>query len=166
MESDLFHSSQTSVCLSRAKIAGVVPAHPAICSRNWQPTTREAVNRSCFEFWRAPTQTTALGAAEAMDRLRRRNPSSRTHATSLKHPRPPRVPTFQPQPASRSLQEPEPSSPGPCLTPTVSRFLFRNLHSFLLYVIGNVFLNRSRNLWLVVEPGLVRLGWTRDSSEV
>ncbi|TVU29267.1 hypothetical protein EJB05_20826 [Eragrostis curvula] len=44
-----------------------------------------------------------------MDRLQRRKPTSRPHSTSLKPPRPPRGPSFQPPPASRPL--PEPSSP-------------------------------------------------------
>ncbi|KAL6633982.1 hypothetical protein ACP70R_026653 [Stipagrostis hirtigluma subsp. patula] len=44
-----------------------------------------------------------------MDRLQRRNPSSRLHSTSLRPPRPPRGLTFKPPPASRLL--PEPSSP-------------------------------------------------------
>ncbi|WVZ74589.1 hypothetical protein U9M48_022753 [Paspalum notatum var. saurae] len=48
-------------------------------------------------------------AVREMDRLQRRNPSGRPHSTSLKPPRPPRGPTFQPPPASSSL--PEPSSP-------------------------------------------------------
>ncbi|CAL4886691.1 unnamed protein product [Urochloa decumbens] len=44
-----------------------------------------------------------------MDRLQRRNPSSRPHSTSMKPPRHPRGPTIQHPPASRPL--PEPSSP-------------------------------------------------------
>ncbi|CAN6279202.1 unnamed protein product [Urochloa humidicola] len=44
-----------------------------------------------------------------MDRLQRRNPSSRPHSTSMKPPRHPRHPTVQHPPASRPL--PEPSSP-------------------------------------------------------
>jgi hypothetical protein len=60
------------------------------------------------------------GAANAMDRLQRRN----TH--DLREGRPSNPPS-----ASRPLQELEPSSPGLCLTPTISCFLFMNLHSFL-----------------------------------
>ncbi|RCV07327.1 hypothetical protein SETIT_1G234900v2 [Setaria italica] len=44
-----------------------------------------------------------------MDRLQRRNPSSRPHSTSMKPPRHPRGPTIQHPPASRPLSEP--SSP-------------------------------------------------------
>ncbi|KAF8645959.1 hypothetical protein HU200_066052 [Digitaria exilis] len=44
-----------------------------------------------------------------MDRLQRRNPSNRSHSTSLRPPRPPRGPINQQPPASRALAEP--SSP-------------------------------------------------------
>ncbi|KAF8693780.1 hypothetical protein HU200_039204 [Digitaria exilis] len=44
-----------------------------------------------------------------MDRLQRRNPSNRSHSTSLRPPRPPRGPINQHPPASRALTEP--SSP-------------------------------------------------------
>ncbi|XP_066322041.1 uncharacterized protein [Miscanthus floridulus] len=63
-----------------------------------------------------------------MDRLQRRNPSSRTHSTSLKPPRPPRGPTFQPPPASRPLREPEPEPSSPvCDAKTAEYKFFKKL---------------------------------------
>jgi hypothetical protein len=92
---------------------GICAASP---SRKWNGGLHHRRSHVAAAHVRRPND----GAANVMDRLQCRN----TH--DLREGRPSNPPS-----TSRPLQELEPSSPGLCLTPTVSCFLFMNLHSFL-----------------------------------